>query len=666
MKAKLLAAAALGSLLVSACAEQPQPPRPVPVKPPTQIDGVWYLDQNWTQDARQWYYNTTQGSQIMRYDWFMALQDPQTKEPFVKSVPRYGYTAGSPSKWNPDLLPLGFVKDTDPDKTEWIGMTCAACHTGDVRVNGKTLRVDGAVTTGDLYGFISGLSAAVHATVTDNAAFEAFAAKVLGPTAIDTKKIALYNQLKAFDKSFATFVAQSTPDTPWGPMRTDAFGMIFNRVSVIDLNIPQNNRAPNAPVSYPYLWDAPHQPKVQWNGLLDNKNSFEALGRNAGEVLGVFGKVTLKPPKDSGHYYYDSTVRGQNLVAMENQLRKLRSPVWPDSIAGNIDIVKAAAGQDLYKQNCESCHAVLPRDMTYTTAPITMVPLFNWAKPDDPSAVIAAFGMICAKGVDAAVAAKMITVNYAADPKMAVDALCRQSNTGAIAGVAMPPKLLGGTPLKNPDLAATLLSNAVIGAVFGDIAKNPELIGDLLLGDDAPAPWASNSWSDKKAASGSKKTLSTTPLVTAGAPATEDHKKLATILSGAAKTVATAKEADTTSTSKAEAAAKAAESLATTIKTLLAYKARPLDGVWATAPYMHNGSVPNLYELMLPVAERSATFKMGTIGIDPVKVGVDTRAADNNFVFDTSKPGNRNTGHEYGATLTDSQRWQLLEYLKTL
>lgn len=672
MKATLFTAAALGSLLLTACAEPPQPPRPVSVKPPSEIDGIWYLDQNWTQDARQWYYNTTQGSQIMRYDWFMALQDPQTKAPFVKSVPRYGYTAGSASAWNPDLLPVGFVKDTDPDKTEWIGMTCASCHTGDVRVNGKTLRVDGAVTTGDLYGFISGLSGAVHATVTDNAAFEAFAARVLGPTAIDTQKITLFNQLKAFDASFATFVAQSTPDTPWGPMRTDAFGMIFNRVSVIDLNLPKNNRPPNAPVSYPYLWDAPHQPWVQWNGLLANANSFEALGRNAGEVLGVFGKITLTPPKDAAHYYYNSTVRGQNLVAMENQLRKLRSPVWPDSIAGNVDIVKAAAGQDLYKQNCESCHAVLPRDMTYTTAPITMVPLFNWAKPDDPKAVIAAFGTICAKGIDAAVEAKMVTINYAADPKMAVDALCRQSATGAIAGVAMPPKLLGGTPLKDPDLAATLLSNAVIGAVFGDIAKNPDLIGDLLLGDDAPAPWASASsanWSGSGKAK-STKAIDTSPLVSAAAAGktTDQHRKIAQILTETAKTVSSVKEstANKAPLSKVDAAAKAESDLADTIKRLLAYKARPLDGVWATAPYMHNGSVPNLYEMLLPVADRSATFKMGTIAIDPVKVGVDSKAPESTFVFDTTKPGNRNTGHEFGASLTDSQRWQLLEYLKTL
>ncbi len=679
MKTPVYATLAATALLLASCAEPPKPPRPVPVKPPTEVNGLWYLDQGWSQEARQWYYTTTQGSQIMRYDWFMALEDPQTKQPFVKSITRYGYPANTSANWNPDLLPVGFVKDVDPDKTEWFGMTCAACHTGDVTVNGKTMRIDGAVTTGDLYGFISGLSNAVHTTVTSDAAFQPFATRVLGANATDQQKLALYNALKDFDRSFAEFVAASTPDMPWGPMRTDAFGMIFNRVSAIDLNLPKNNRAPNAPVSYPYLWDAPHQPRVQWNGLLPNATAFDALGRNAGEVLGVFGKVTLKPPADAAHYYYKSTVRGRNLVDMENQLRKLRSPVWPDSLAGNVDIVKAAAGEPIYKENCESCHAILPRGETYTTAPIQMVSLFNWAQPDNAKAVIAAFGTICTKGVDAAVAAKMITVNYDADPKMAVDALCRQVDTGAIANVAMPPQLLGGKPLKNPDLAANLLSNAVIGAILGDLVREPGLLLDLMKGDDAPAPWLTASapadWSPESRAKGG--TLDTTPFVKPGAKQTADHQKVIAALTGRGQTKPTvgAVPAGGSAAKAAAAPAKAStsgsatadeEALAGTIKMLLAYKARPLDGVWATAPYMHNGSVPNLYEMLLPASQRSATFRMGSTSIDPVKVGVDSSAAGATFVYDTTKPGNRNTGHEFGAGLTDAQRWQLLEYLKTL
>jgi hypothetical protein len=98
----------------------------------------------------------------------------------------------------------------------------------------------------------------------------------------------------------------------------------------------------------------------------------------------------------------------------------------------------------------------------------------------------------------------------------------------------------------------------------------------------------------------------------------------------------------------------------------LAYRARPLEGTWATGPYLHNGSVPTLAELLLPAEERPVTFNIGSREMDPVGVGLVT-AGD--FVFDTRIDGNRNTGHSgprYGTDLPPEERADLLEYLKTL
>jgi hypothetical protein len=102
---------------------------------------------------------------------------------------------------------------------------------------------------------------------------------------------------------------------------------------------------------------------------------------------------------------------------------------------------------------------------------------------------------------------------------------------------------------------------------------------------------------------------------------------------------------------------------------LMAYKARPLEGIWATAPYLHNGSVPTLYDLLLPPAQRPAKFAVGTRNFDPKKVGYDTTpgAPGNSFTFDTTLTGNSNKGHVYGVgALSDTQRLELLEYLKSL
>jgi hypothetical protein len=105
---------------------------------------------------------------------------------------------------------------------------------------------------------------------------------------------------------------------------------------------------------------------------------------------------------------------------------------------------------------------------------------------------------------------------------------------------------------------------------------------------------------------------------------------------------------------------------------LLAYKGRPLTGIWATAPYLHNGSVPTLYDLLRPPAQRPRIFYVGSRRFDPRKVGyVTDQAPDNSFPFRTHDeagraiPGNDNAGHDYGP-LTEDQIWALVEYMKTL
>ena len=113
------------------------------------------------------------------------------------------------------------------------------------------------------------------------------------------------------------------------------------------------------------------------------------------------------------------------------------------------------------------------------------------------------------------------------------------------------------------------------------------------------------------------------------------------------------------------------------IRAELIYKARPLNGIWAVAPYLHNGSVPTLEALLSPDDEaRPPTFWMGSKQFDPVKVGYAGTKIDGATLFDTKRPGNMNTGHRFkdgprgngviGAALTAEQRAQIIEYLKSL
>jgi hypothetical protein len=102
------------------------------------------------------------------------------------------------------------------------------------------------------------------------------------------------------------------------------------------------------------------------------------------------------------------------------------------------------------------------------------------------------------------------------------------------------------------------------------------------------------------------------------------------------------------------------------------YANSPLDGLWLRAPYLHNGSVPNLKELLEPSPARTKFFYRGNDVYDPQNVGFVANVAQSEgrtfFRFDTKSKGNGNTGHEgaeYGTELPPDQKHALLEYLKT-
>ncbi len=92
------------------------------------------------------------------------------------------------------------------------------------------------------------------------------------------------------------------------------------------------------------------------------------------------------------------------------------------------------------------------------------------------------------------------------------------------------------------------------------------------------------------------------------------------------------------------------------------YFAAWLDDAWARAPYLHNGSVRTMRELLTKAADRPKTWRRGARAYDQEAMGFQDGGS---FDFDTSLPGNSNSGHEYGADLSDAEKRELIEYLKT-
>ena len=557
-----------------------------------------YLAQGWSNADRTMFYTTSQGSQMMPYVWFLALERPNSETLFrADGLARFGYLPNPDKTNNPDGFPVGFVKDIG-DNGDWVGMNCSACHTNQIKFAGKTLQIDGAPTDADMWALISELGTALAETSDSDAKFKRFANRVGTLTAGHSQPDALLRKgLKEFSDNFTKFVSSSKTDVPWGRARLDAFGMIFNRATAIDLDDWTNAHPPNAPVSYPFLWDTDWHDKVQWNGSAPNKLAVEKLGRNVGEVLGVFARTEIKktvlPP-----LFFKSTAKRTNQVLLEQKLSLLRSPAWPRTLAA-IDDKKAAAGAKLYQEHCVSCHAITPRDKPLGPINVTMTPMKE----------------------------------VGTDPLMATNAATLQSKSGILEGIQMPFLLSDPIPAEGPSFQLT--GKIVIGAILAPPeweelpgalnAENKKLLGSIKNGHPpADAPPALLQKFKSKVDIGANSNLWKT--------ANEALQK---------------KIANTNS---------------------LSYKARPLDGIWATAPYLHNGSIPNLYQLLLPATGRMKTFFVGTREFDPVNVGFVTEMRDGASAFDTSLPGNSNAGHDtYGTDkLTDEQRWQLVEYLKSL
>jgi hypothetical protein len=573
-----------------------------------------YAAQGWSTADRETFYTTSQGSRLMPYAWFKALKRTDADQPFAADkLLRYGYLAHDVSPTNPEGLPVGFVVD-GPVASGELGLTCAACHTGQLeyRQGGivHALRIDGAPAKTDAQQFLTDLLAASRATLTEPARFEAFAKAVLGSSYNAAKAAQVREGLSKWVAQFGEFMDISLPAaSPWGPGRLDAFGMIFNRIAARDLGIRDNYKVADAPVRYPFLWNASRQDRTQWNGGVQNGLYIQALGRNTGEVLGVFADFAphrILPPTPLAPAIIDfknNSINFAGLQTLEEKIAVLRPPPWPREIFG-LDEQLAAKGRPLFDASCGSCHAV--------QASLDLPGL--WRTP------------ILAVGTD---------------PKMLINSQ-RTAQPGLLTGALMPPPAIGAR-IGDPAKTADLLAASVVGSLLAEAFFPP-----------VPSP-------AKLALSGVFRALRKDfaehfpreNLDTLLDPRLFTKAKLDALVE--LKAFIDARLSNMFSPPPAVAGA--------------AYESRVLNGVWAVAPYLHNGSVPNLWELMKPAKDRKSSFMVGSRIFDPKNVGYATDESPfktGDFIADPANAnGNGNGGHEFGASLTDDERWAIIEYMKT-
>lgn len=546
------------------------------------------LQQNWSSAEADDFYSLRQGSPLLRRPFFDVLEQADSTQAFRSNdnLRRFGFIVRAASANNPEGYPIGFVG------TDAIEMNCSACHTSQLSFRNTNYLVDGGQAMTDIEGFQRELAAAMAATLADaptassipasgrfnlqlNTKFGRFARKLVGTTMPSASQVRViltllqqdynrrqtYNDYNDFGKRLNSDAerAAATRHSPYGFGRLDALGGILNQATAVALNLEENGRISDAPVNYPCIWDAPQHTHVQWNGAVDNTSTFGPLGRNAGQVIGVFGII-----KTEGTVVgYDSSINFDALNRAEELITKLWSPKWPAEFG--IDVNLAKTGKNVYQKNCITCHAVMKRDDPNRRANDVLVPIDRDFGP---------YG-------------KLETDDLAA--KNWRD---RQAKVGLLAGRNVTIPLRGNFP-GQPDsqvFARDILSHLVFNAITRSFV-----------------PWREELNID-----------------------------------------------DTAATRAFSANVEIS---------LMRYKSRPLNGVWSTAPYLHNGSVLDMEQLLTKPEQRLPQFQVGSTEFNPAKLGFVNQGP---FTFDTTLPGNSNSGHRYGTELSAEDKLALIEYIKTL
>lgn len=691
---------------------------------PERVDAYAFLDQGWGNAGdsadRQRYYYTPQGSSMpqgalvtpLRYSWFVNLEMPLDERRFADPghLRRYRFIVDAqPSTANPDHLPVGFARHYDSALGQQVlDITCAACHSGEIHAlkDGKVtaIRIDGgqamhAFTSMQRGAFGPTLVASMVATWANPWKFDRFAEKVIGPRYPEGKS-ALHGELWDTIKAFAT-QGQNDPFRHLYPVtegygRTDALGRIANTVFGDHLKA-SNYQEATAPVSYPYVWNIWKFDWVQYNGSVS-----QPLARNIGEALGVGAVLRLTDPYGNpipAEQRFDSSVIIENLNAIEHTLQKLTPPRWPEELLGAIDQPMAARGKVLFETHCQGCHGPHPADAAeqQATAPDKPWPGTQWkievipvehigTDPSEANGFLSRRYDLSAAGLTREeverVLRPQLTRQLARDVRWYLKAVI----DGRIAETQAPgnlPMLLESYP--DPDAQAEA---SIPQTAFQAIAA--ELGGAAALKPPADAP----AWQCDLDC----KTQRLLHAVSKGSTDIDIQLQgidVASLSEGQGLNILglmiKAKYFKDNHVSRARQQCLEGFGTLDLPQQIAGYKPRPLEGVWATPPFLHNGSVPNLYQMLLPPEQRSARFLVGNRMFDAKHVGyVSEPAAGNSegFWFDTSIEGNHNSGHAFTATaqqladakadpaghalprgvigplLSDKERYAIIEYLK--
>jgi hypothetical protein len=612
-------------------------------------------EATWDQWRKE-YYQTSQGNEVIPYAWFLALEQrsslgalqERTLFRSPESMTRYRVLPGKKDeKYNVDGLPIGFTKDIDT-KTQitWLTVTCAACHTGQMTYKEKHFLIDGAPSMQAFTRWTEDMVICLAETAAAPTKFQRFARKVLAGNYTENGRKELHDDVLVYLKvQFPAFIRAKTKhiyDVDEGFGRVSAVGRGPNG-EFFPL-APGNQKRATGPVNYPPLWYTHDFDWVQSIAAIG-----QPMGRNMTEAWGVGALIYFEK-----YRRYDTMLKVPNLFWLETYVSLLQPPDWPQEFGKpNPELVEE--GRKLYEEEVfknalpEAEERVPANELFATSGEKAIFKYLGEPDPEDLEKHPEKYKDYKAPPPPSGLCARchkpqwIQLTRYGVDDWMAQNQKFIQANNIPKEEQEKVKELLAGKKF----VTLKMYRLKVLGTSPNDAVDFNHLgtgVYQLDMGETSEEfgkPQAGVGEALKKFTGEAKERIYTQLNLTLAQRAEWDGHR------------------------------------PNEFRAPLGYPARPLRGYWATAPYLHNGSVPNLYELLSPVKERSKCFWMGNIEYDPVQMGyVKTRLSEG-FLFDTRKNGNSNAGHEFrdvpkptrgviGPALSDRQRRAIMEYLKSI
>jgi mono/diheme cytochrome c family protein len=586
-----------------------------PNKGPVVAKGdIIYLNNDLTAKERQEFYHMAEGSELYPVLWMQALKTKEGKY-FLDDVERLGFLADPDNEHGlPVGLTSGVTRGLEP-LGPMSGLNCAACHVGELHYNGKRVRIDGAPNLLNTRAFFVTLIDSALDTAKDPGKLIAFIAKVHELEEKKDKKEP--SKIRALARKVAVGLAQK---------EEEALNAVL--MPLFDDLIKKEFESPR--FSFKAALKDNVKDLEEFNKKLTkdlNLDEFADFVKHSTVLKGIVDEAEKQAAfKDVIHDFY---IKLRLLRARAEFLKKLGmvgedkdTEIWGPGRVDAFGSARAFLFQTGY------------RPLTPVSyPPIFELPTHDWFHYDNNTNTFLERNFGQALGVGAVWDSESKT--YSLQPKN-----LRQLES----------------------LARKLTAPKWPEDVFGQIDQPRAKRGEQLYGTYC-AKCHDAAKNDKFDKLGELAEIKTDPnrATTFAAKVPPTDTPFPDMIKN---TLAEIKEVALAEFTPEEQEAIRKEP----VKWLgpAKYSARTTKGSWSTAPYLHNGSVPTLYELLQPVSKRSEKFYIGSRQYDIEKLGY---VSDEKMtLFDTSKPANSNAGHdgkEFGTHISEEERKDLLEYLKS-